>query len=274
MPKSDNSRFDRLTQRAVLNRKVREFFESRHVMEVETPYLSQAAVTDPMIESFQCQAPAMVSGSTPRYLNTSPEFAMKRLLCEGASDIFQIARVFRANEFGRWHNPEFTLLEWYRHSLDYRQLAQECLALLQELAQHFQIVMSESIQSYADLFQQGVGINPHLTHSDELIRCLQTHGVSMQCDWEALDLDELLQLVLTHLIEPRLPENQLTVIYDFPASQAALAQLYPARIGDREVTLARRFEIYWGRLELANGFQELRDVSEQRARFEQDLRQR
>jgi len=200
-------------QRAQMLADTRCFFQQRDVLEVETPALSQAGNTDPFIESFQL-------GQI--YLHTSPEYPMKRLLAAGSGDIYQICKVWRKEEAGRNHNPEFTLLEWYRVGFSYQQLMQEVSDLLHL---HFKnkLTKDDLFLSYKDLFLENLGINPHIANHDELTRCATTHINGLNCD--GLDQQAILDALLTHCIEPSFSKDRLTFIYDYPASQSALAQL-------------------------------------------------
>ncbi len=226
-------------------------------MEVETPMISQAGNTDPEIQSIRTD-----DGG---YLRTSPEFAHKRLLAAGSGDIFELGRVFRAGEAGRHHNPEFSLLEWYRIDVDYHRLMDEVAALVLHCGQGEFDCWPQQKLTYRELFLQYLEIDPVTATTEELISMATTHGVTK------LDLDrrQWLDLLLSHFIQPALPDNSLTFVYDYPANQAALANI-------REDTppVAERFELYLGQTELANGYQELTDAAQQQHRFENDNRQR
>ena len=226
-------------------------------MEVETPMISQAGNTDPEIQSIRTD-----DGG---YLRTSPEFAHKRLLAAGSGDIFELGRVFRAGEAGRHHNPEFSLLEWYRIDVDYHRLMDEVAALVLHCGQGKFNCWPQQKLTYRELFLQYLGIDPVTASTEELISMAKTHGVT------ELDLDrrQWLDLLVSHFIQPALPDNSLTFVYDYPANQAALANI-------REDTppVAERFELYLGQTELANGYQELTDAAQQQHRFKNDNRQR
>ena len=254
-----------LKQRARIMQKIRAFFLQRKVWEVETPVLSQSGNPDPNIESF------MIKASTPDdtgYLHTSPEFAMKRLLSSGSGSIYQLCKVFRAAEVGQFHNPEFTMLEWYRVAFDYHLLMQEVDALLREVL-HGHIELGESqFLSYRDTFQNFVKIDPFTAEIEALRSCVERANINVEGMTHASH-DSWLSLIMTHIIEPALPINCPVFIYDFPVSQASLA-----RIRDEEPPVAERFELYLNGIELANGFSELTDVKEQRFRFEQENNQR
>ena len=253
---------DTLVVRARLLQRIRAFFQARNVLEVETPLLSQAAVTDPHIESFAVQ---MLQQDTPRYLHTSPEFAMKRLLAAGSGSIYQVCKVFRQGEAGRQHNPEFSMLEWYRLDFDHHQLMAEVDDLLRELLDGYRTLTGTLRLSYREVFQRYAGLDPLLASIVELQATVKQRGI----DVTGLDekhKDPWLDLLMTHVVEPDLPQECPVFIYDYPASQAALA-----RIRQGEPSVAERFELYLGGMELANGFHELTDAVEQRQRFEADL---
>ena len=258
---------DDLRRRAAVYRHIREFFHARGVLEVETPVLSQAGNTDPNIASFHLEySGPSTGGNRRRWLRTSPEFPLKRLLAGGIGDCYEIGKVFRDGEFGRRHNPEFSMLEWYRVGWNHLQLAEEAVTLLQELFASAGKPLRVRDITYRDLFREAVGLDPHLADGSDLAAAVSRH---IRISQEGLGRDDLLDLLLTHVIEPAFADDQLTVIRDFPASQCALAKL---RVDD--VPVAERFEIYLGATELANGYHELNDADEQRDRFEKDLLRR
>ncbi len=237
--------------------RIRAFFMQRGVLEVETPLLSSAGNTDPSIES--------IKASSDGYLHTSPEFPMKRLLAIGSSDIYQICKVFRQGEAGRYHNPEFTLLEWYRLGFDAPQLVDEVLELIRALAADAGMGLTDARLSYQSLFVTSLGIDPLSADENELARAADARGLHPGCN---MPRDDWLDLLLSHCITPDFPPDRLTVITDYPASQAALARL------NADGQTAARFEVYWGGVELANGYQELTDGAEQRRRVQQELAER
>jgi len=256
-----------MRQRARLHSQLREFFAMREVIEVCTPVLSQAGNSDPNIDSFCTRFHGPARGGVPlRWLRTSPEFFHKRLLAAGCGDLFEIASVFRDGECGARHNPEFTLLEWYRLGFDHHQLMDEVEALVRHLAAAFgrELGSAERL-SYQQCYQRYAGIDPLTAGREELTQALAGHAIDLQ----GLSRDDLLDLVRTHLIEARWSDQQFLFIFDFPASQAALARIHPS-----DPRVAERFELYLGRVELANGYHELRDAVEQRQRFERDLAER
>ena len=248
-----------LQARARLLSDIRAYFAERGVLEVDTPTLSHAGTTDPAIHSLTTQL-----NNQRCYLHTSPEFPMKRLLAAGSSDIYQLCKVFRAGESGRYHNPEFTLLEWYRLGMNHLELAEEVTSLIAELDRN-EHGLEYKTTRHSELFISSIGLDP--LHAD-LKQLEDFANKKIPGAPKALDRDAYLDLFLSHLIVPALPENQLTVIMDYPTSQAALARLNP------DQKTAARFEIYWGSLELANGFQELQDATEQRERFVAENNQR
>ncbi len=236
---------------------IRRFFARRGVLEVETPALSVAAATDPALHSLRTR----VGGQT-RYLQTSPELAMKRLLAAGWGDIYQICKVFRDGESGRRHNPEFSMLEWYRVGWDDRALRTETITLLQSLSS---APLAVAELTYAQAFDAAIGIDPLNAETGELIAVARRLSVAPASD---MPRDAWLDLLFSTAVVTRFPDDRLTIVSHYPASQAALARL---RADGRT---AARFEVFWGALELANGYHELTDAAEQRDRFEQDLARR
>ena len=236
--------------RAELLRTARAFFAARDVLEVDTPQLAHYGVSDPHIQCIP------VSGYG--YLQSSPEYHMKRLLAAGSGPIYQICKAFRDGEAGNRHNPEFTLLEWYRPGFVLKDLIDECLALFAEL---FPGATSQRYHFRA-LFHHVTGLDPLTTDDQQLIACAETHGAP-----DGLDKTAAVDFLMATKVEPALPADQLTVVNDFPGWAAALAQTHQDRDG---VSVAKRFEIYYRGLELANGYQELTDAREQRQRFARD----
>ncbi|MDJ0877555.1 MAG: EF-P lysine aminoacylase EpmA [Halieaceae bacterium] len=241
-----------LAARAELLKTLRAFFDARGVLEVETPLLCSGTITDPAI------APVFCGGSSgERWLQTSPEYPMKRLLAAGSGPIYQVCKAFRSGEAGARHNPEFTLLEWYRPGFSLAQLMQEVGDLVQAALGEKQV----QVLTYRELFQRSLGIDPLTADSDELeafVRQRLDYGGGAEAR------DTWLDLLLTHLVEPEL--EGLVFVHDYPASQAALACLRE----EGDVVVAERFELYVDGVELANGYYELTDADEQRARFEAD----
>jgi len=251
-----------LRLRARLYARVRRFFAERDVLEIETPILSAAGNTDPNIESFTTRFSGHVDAGAPlRWLRTSSEFPQKRLLAAGIGDCYELGRVFRNGEAGRRHNPEFTMLEWYRVGWDHRRLIDETVELVG--AALALVGKSTEVQKYTyrELFRTALGLDPFAASDAELQAALG----DVQIDPHGLWRDDWLDLLLTHRIQPTFPAHRITVISDYPATQCALAKI---RADDSPV--AERFELYVGVQELANGYHELTDAAEQRARFERD----
>ncbi len=249
-----------LRRRASMLAAARAFFAERGVLEVETPSLSAATVTDPQIESLSTRVAGLAG---PRHLVTSPEFHMKRLLAAGSGDIYQIGKVFRDGEYGRWHNPEFTMIEWYRLGMDDAALMDEVEALVARLLAPQRVLPASERLTYAEALRRHAGVDPHAATEAALDAAARRHGVA--CDAE-LDRDGKLDLLMGLVAGPRLGRGRPCFVCDYPASQAALARLKPG-----EPPVAARFELYVEGIELANGFHELADAVEQRARFQSDL---
>ncbi len=248
--------------RASLYQLIRHYFAERQVLEVETPILSAAGNTEPNIESFSTRFSGHVdAGARERWLRTSPEYPLKRLLAAGVGDCYELGRVFRNGEAGGRHNPEFTMLEWYRVGWDHRRLMQETVALVEAALAMVGRRAEVVVTSYRQLFLDGLGIDPVHATIDELRAPLAEYGIGP----DGLGRDDWLDLLITHRLQPAFPRDRITVIHDYPASQCALA-----KIRSGEPPLAERFELYLGRYELANGYHELNDATEQRARFERD----
>ena len=255
-----------LRLRAELYALLRRFFAERGVLEVETPVLSSAGNTDPNIESFALRFDGpRTAGEATRWLRTSPEFPLKRLLAAGVGDCYELGRVFRNGEAGKRHNPEFTMLEWYRVGMDHHQLMDEVSELLKSALTLAGRRATVRDTSFRQLYQDKFGFDPLLAPEEELRSPLQVYGI----DPTGLTRDDWLDLLMTHLIQPTIPNNRILLVYDYPASQCALARL---RAGDPPV--AERFEVFLGPLEIANGYHELNDAGEQRRRFEADLARR
>ena len=255
---------DALRLRAWVNRLVREFFFARDVLEVETPLMSRAGNTDPNIASFALEFSGRTDGAPrTRWLRTSAEYPMKRLLAAGVGDCFELGRVFRDGETGGRHNPEFTMLEWYRVGWTHLQVADETIELVQAALSLVEREASVARISFRDLYRDTLGVDPMTAGIDELRAA--SDGIAINP--EGLTRDDWLDLLMTHRIQPRFPPNQLLVLHDYPASQCALAKV----VRRSDVDVAERFELYLGPLELANGYHELTDTVEQRRRFGRDL---
>jgi lysyl-tRNA synthetase class 2 len=252
---------DMLARRARMLASTRAFFAVRGVLEVETPALSTAGTTDPAVDPVTAH---LRTSAMPCYLHTSPEHAMKRLLAAGSGDIYQLCRVFRDGEIGRWHQPEFTLLEWYRVGWDEHRLMDEVEALLGQLLAD-RLGRPASKLRYADAFAAALGAVPDApVHA--LTDALRARGIDAPAD---LTHDAALDLALSCAVAPGFDPAALTFIYDFPATAAALAEINPT-----DPPTAARFEVFCGGIELANGFRELTDAAEQRRRFEAELERR
>lgn len=250
-----------MRERAALYSDIREFFRRRDVLEVETPLLCSSGVTDPALEPLLVERGDSLTG--PRYLQTSPEYAMKRLLAAGSGPIYQIARAFRDGEAGSRHNPEFSLLEWYRPGFDHHQLMVEVAELVQTcLGQR-----AVRYHAYRELFLDILDLDPFAATLEEL-----QARAAREIDVGAMsgDRDMWLDLLMSHLVEPQLSGQGLCFVYDYPPSQASLARI----VEDGNVPVGQRFELYVDGMELANGYCELCDAQEQRARFEADNRRR
>ena len=252
--------------RARLNAGLRAFFSDQGVLEVETPLLSAGAPQDPAIESWRACAPDGVSG----YLQTSPEYPMKRLLADGSGDIYQMARVFRGGEQGHRHNPEFTLLEWYRLGYDHHRLMDELVGLVHTVAaldpRWHRPGGGVRRLPYCDLFREALDLDPLSCTTDDCAAAAADAGLDLT---GRLDRDAWLDALMSLVLAPRFPSDRLTLVFDYPESQAVLARPSEASPG-----CASRFELYWGDLELANGFHELTDPAIFLARRNQDRERR
>lgn len=253
-----------LRERARLLAKVRAFFAERGVLEVETPVLGHGGSSDVHLDSLSLTA-TTPAGRERLWLQTSPEFHMKRLLAAGSGPIFQLARSFRDGEVGRRHNLEFTMLEWYRPGFSLAELIDECDALIRLLLPN---AGAKRLRRYRELFREKLGIDPFTTPLDKLRQIASERG---GLDLKKSDRDTCLDLLMSLEIEPTLGRSGIDVVIDYPASQAALARRY---IDPEGTEVAARFEIYISGLELANGYDELTDADEQSARFADDNTQR
>jgi lysyl-tRNA synthetase class 2 len=256
------SRLDALRLRARLNALLRGFFAARGVLEVETPVMSRAGNTDPNIASFALEFGGRTDGAPrTRWLRTSAEYPMKRLIAAGVGDCYELGRVFRDGEAGGRHNPEFTMLEWYRVGWTLEPLIDETAALVQAALALVGREATLRKVSYRDVYREALGLDPMTASIAEL-----QAAFAGRVDSDGLTRDDWLDLLMTHRIQPGFAAGQLLAMHDYPASQCALAKV--VRRGD--VDVAERFELYLGPLELANGYHELTDADEQRARFARD----
>lgn len=245
---------------------IRSFFAERGVLEVDTPALARGAATDPMQASIACDVAAL---GGRLYLQTSPEHAMKRLLVAGSGDIWQLARVFRDGEQGRWHQPEFQMLEWYRLGFDEFGLMDEVFELLRCVLRPSLPELSRLDLRYSEAFGNALAIDPH--HLDAagrtaLAASLRERQIDVPANIEA---SALLDLALVAAIVPGWPMETAVFLYDYPADQSALAEIKPGN-----PPVAARFEVFVNGIEIGNGFRELTDAAEQRQRFEADLARR
>jgi lysyl-tRNA synthetase class 2 len=256
---------DALRLRARLYATIRAFFAERALLEVETPVLSVAGNTDANIESFSLEFSGRTEGAPrTRWLRTSPEFPLKRLLAAGVGDCYELGRVFRNGEAGGRHNPEFTMLEWYRVGWDHLRLVEETVALVRAALALVGRDATVEITTFRDLYRDRLGIDPFTADETALRASLG----DVRIDPEGLTRDDWLDLLMTHRLQPMFDRHAILVVHDWPASQCALARI---RAGRGDVPdVAERFELYLGPLELANGYHELTDAAEQRARFERD----
>jgi len=258
-----------IRHRATLLKIIRQYFEERNVLEVETPILSSATVTDPNIDSFTTDYVGPGHLNIPKlYLHTSPEYAMKRLLAAGSGAIYQICKVFRQAEWGSLHNPEFTMLEWYRPGFDHYQLMTELDELVRALNAENTPLAETEYYTYSEVFQKYLTIDPMHIKNEDLIQCARDNHLSVE-GLAIDDRDAWLDLVFSHIIQPQLKSNRLIFITDYPISQAALAN-----VSSENNQFAQRFELFFNGVELANGYNELADASILMSRFESDQQQR
>jgi len=251
-----------LRLRARLLAEVRAHFAATGALEVETPVMVRAGVTDVHLESLEVRR---ADGARAGFLHTSPEYAMKRLLAAGAPDIYQIARVFREGERGRRHNPEFTMVEWYRLGIDHHALMDEVEQLLRSLIEPRRPIGTTRRITYADAFLETLGLDPLTAPTSRLLEEIRARGTDVP-ESVAGERDALLDLAMATLVATTFPADRITFLHDFPAAQAALARV--------RGPVASRFEAFWGELELANGFHELGCADEQARRFESDRAER
>ena len=251
---------ENLKKRAQLLSATRAFFSAREVCEVQTPIVAASGNPDPHIDSISVDLSAGGYESLSGYLNTSPEFCMKRLLVAGSGDIYQLCSAFRAGEAGRWHNPEFMILEWYRLGFSMRQLMDEVALLVEQLVG---AELSQSALTWQQVWRQA-GINSESQQA--LLDALAAEAIDVPA---GLTLAELQDLAFSMLLQPTLGRDGLCFVYHYPAEQASLA-----RLDADDPTVAERFELFWHGVELANGFVELANPAEQRQRFQQNNRDR
>lgn len=248
-------------KRQALMNKVRQFFISRDALEVETPTLSNAGGTDPQLDYFQVG----VEGEPPRFMMTSPEFHMKRLLAAGFGDIFQITKSFRKDEFGSHHNNEFSMVEWYRVGWPQEKLMDEVEALVSE-------ILGKPINArrtrWIDAFRNYAGVDPVNCELKDFAEACNSRQIPVPEGCESMSREDWWDYLMVFIIEPALASHGPEFILDYPPSQAALAQTY---VDEDGLTWAKRFELFVDQVELCNGYTELTDPTEQRRRFDADL---
>lgn len=249
-----NRRLSILRDRSAMLKAARQFFYSRDVLEVDCPLITQAASVDAHIDLIPTQHSTGI-----RYLHSSPEYGMKRLLVEGIGDIFQLAHVFRQEEVGSKHNPEFMMAEWYRLNFSFEEMITETI----DFARLFVGPLPSRVVSYRDVFLEYAQIDPFNSTTEELLQVLKNAKVPLYADVENESKDNILNLILGMLIEPHLGQGEILALAYYPSTQAALAKTraFP------EGLVAERFELYLNGIELANGYHELADAKEQRQRF-------
>jgi lysyl-tRNA synthetase class 2 len=252
-----------LQTRAKILKEIRQFFADRDVLEVETPLISKFGVTDPHINAI----PVLLDDKERYYLQTSPEYGMKRLLAAGSGAIYQLTKAFREGDIGNAHNPEFTMLEWYRPGFDHFQLMTEVDNLLQT------ILHTKSAQrvTYKELFQQYLSFDPHIVTMEQLKKIIYIGDFNFSDVFiKEATIDDWLQVLFSYYIEPKLIGDTPWIVYNYPASQAALAKLKQ----ESNIIIAERFEVYVQGIELANGYHELTEPKQQLIRFQRDQKTR
>ena len=256
-----------LQARADMLAKIRDFFAGRRVLEVETPLLCHAAGTDPNLQPFTAEFRlAGQSRGTPLYLQTSPEFAMKRLLAAGSGSIYQICKAFRNEEAGRYHNPEFTILEWYRVGFSLEDLMDEVDALLARLFVGLRDVRPAERHAYRELFARHTGCDPVTASPAQFAACACRHGLDEAETLCGEDRNTWLDLLFSHIIQPHLGLGRPCFIHGYPACLPSLARAKPD-----EPDMVERVEVFMDGMELGNGYRELADAAEQEGRFDADL---
>lgn len=252
---------DKLWQRGELFRTIRDYFFLEEVVEVDTPIMSQFGNPDPALLNFKsCYTGPGKLHNCETYLITSPEYHMKRLLAAGSGSCYYLGKVFRDGELSHRHNPEFTMLEWYREGFDLETLMEEVYRLIRILSGKD---LERESYSYQAAFQKFLGIDPFSMTLEALIEFIESKDLSLT--FTPRDRDEALDLIVSHLLEPQFDRNSVTFLYHYPATQASLAKIVTDDNGN---LVGKRFETYWQGLELANGYEELTESQEQRARFE------
>jgi len=246
-----------LQAKAALLKIIRNFFESKNILEVQTPLICDYSVTDPYIESIETSC---------GFLQTSPEYAMKKLLALHKTSIYQICKAFRDEENGRWHNQEFTMLEWYIVDANMFDLIDQVCKLIENIFLGLEIFRC----SYQDIFLKYTSIDPFKVSAADAFNYLnENNKLPMGID-NSLDLDDYLQIIMSEIIEPSMDKQQAIIIYDYPQGQSALAKLAKRGYG----IVAERFELYINGIECGNGFHELQDPEEQLSRFKENKSKR
>jgi lysyl-tRNA synthetase class 2 len=258
--------FVNLRARARILHQIRAFFAAREVLEVETPSLGRGGIADATLSPFATRLDPAPGGPQPLYLQTSPEVFMKRLLASGSGPIFQICKAYRNGEVGAIHNPEFTILEWYRPGWTHEQLMDEVEALFHVVVPHRP---AAHCITYQRLFQEHLGLDPHRTNVRKLQETCQNLGVDAPASLPTDQIAPWLDLLLGEVVEPALIDGPPVFVTDYPAGRAALAAVRPGKPPVEE-----RFELYDRGVELANGFRELTDPEEQARRFREINRER
>ena len=248
--------------------RIRSFFEAKGVMEVETPLLGNACGTDPSLMFFTTQY-SLPPHDKKLFLQSSPEFAMKRLLAAGSGSIFQICKAFRNGETGRLHNPEFTILEWYRVDFSLSRLMDEIAELLQVLFEPYQSLERVQRFSYREVFHRYTGINPLDFSLVTFSGCAQENNLPEAELICGNNHSMWLDFLFSHLVQPKLGSQGLCMIYDYPACQASLAKLK-----NNDLNVSERVEVFLNGVELGNGFYELCDAKEQSSRFDAEINER
>ena len=242
-------------------KRARAFFEERNILEVDTPILSRFAVSDPHIESIEVTL--QLDPDKPWFLQTSPEYCMKRLLSAGYPDIYEICKVFRDAEAGRYHQPEFTMVEWYRLDFSLNDIMQDTLEFITTLVDAKRLNKAPMLLSHAEAFAEFAGIDSSTADIETLAAAAAADDQLKQSLGDRRD--DWLDLILAEKISRKFPTDRLTALCHYPASQAALSRICPD-----DASVADRFEVFAGDLELANGYVELVDAKEQSSRFEAD----
>ncbi len=254
-----------LQARARLLAQIRDFFGRRHVLEVETPLLAHATGTDPQLDFFATRF-NYPPENPELYLQTSPEFAMKRLLAAGSGSIYQICKAFRNSELGRFHNPEFTILEWYRVGFSLQQLMQEVSDLLVELLLSVRDLRKIAPMSYQEIFFAATGLNPFEFELSRWQAYANENGLQDALTICQHDHATWLDYLFSFKVQPQLEKNAICLVYGYPAIQSSLA-----RINEANPNVAERFEVFIDGIELGNGFFELSDAAEQEKRFDKEI---